>query len=139
MVAPPKPLKRGLDGMGSVPGGDPETHVIALGQRGQQVGRASERDFRADRVTTKHRHDAPICRDHLLDRRVRSGQLGENKFQRHSNQCKTLGLGWQRKSELTEYEPVRFDDKFAAIDEGSIEIENDKLHCNRPGASRPPL
>ena len=57
-----------------VRGGDPETHVIALGQRSQQLGRTAERHFCVGRVGTKQRQQTLISRNHLLNRRVRSSQ-----------------------------------------------------------------
>ena len=106
MLVPSEAFKRGNNGIGKVPGGDPETHVVAFGQCSQQVGRTAERHFRVGRVGAKQRQQTPISRNHLLDRRVRSSQLRENKFQGHSDQRKTRFIGRHRKSELTENDAV---------------------------------
>jgi hypothetical protein len=130
MPLPSEPLQRGLDCMRKVPGGDPKTHVLVFRQRRQQVGGTAERYFRIGRVGTKQRQYTSVSREHLLDRRVRSGQLQENEFKGHSNQRETFFLARQSKSELTENDTIRFDNQFAAVDERAIEIKYYELHCN---------
>jgi len=55
MPLPSEPLQRRHNGMGSVPGGDPETHIPAFGQRSQQLVRTVERHFRIGCVGAKQR------------------------------------------------------------------------------------
>jgi hypothetical protein len=55
MSLPSEPLQRRHNGMGSVPGGDPETDIPSFGQRSQQLVRTVERHFRISRVGAKQR------------------------------------------------------------------------------------